>query len=80
MTGNNRYHAVMGWSDCVRVHPSNLAPALIATGGKLALVGPKGERVIEAEALYRAPQFGDLSDTTLARGQRVWRMRYTLAR
>ncbi len=30
MTGENRYHAVLGWQDCVRVHPSNLAPALLA--------------------------------------------------
>lgn len=30
MTGENRFHAVMGWQDCVRVHPSNLAPALLA--------------------------------------------------
>jgi len=30
MNGENRYHAVMGWSDCVRVHPSNLAPPLLA--------------------------------------------------
>ena len=30
MTGENRYHAVLGWQDCVRVHPSNLAPVLLA--------------------------------------------------
>jgi xanthine dehydrogenase YagS FAD-binding subunit len=30
MTGENRYHSVMGYFDCVRVHPSNLAPALLA--------------------------------------------------
>ncbi|MBL8751824.1 MAG: FAD binding domain-containing protein [Planctomycetes bacterium] len=30
MTGENRYHAVLGWLDCVRVHPSNLAPPLLA--------------------------------------------------
>lgn len=29
MNGENRYHSVMGWSDCVRVHPSNLAPPLL---------------------------------------------------
>ena len=34
MTGENRYHAVMGWSDCVRVHPSNLAPPLLALGAE----------------------------------------------
>ncbi|MGE3175219.1 MAG: xanthine dehydrogenase family protein subunit M [Planctomycetota bacterium] len=27
--GDNRYHAVHGYVDCVRVHPSNLAPALL---------------------------------------------------
>jgi xanthine dehydrogenase YagS FAD-binding subunit len=34
MTGQNRYHAVMGWMDCVRVHPSNLAPPLLALGAE----------------------------------------------
>lgn len=34
MTGENRYHAVMGYQDCVRVHPSNLAPALLALGAE----------------------------------------------
>lgn len=28
--GDNRYHSVLGYHDCVRVHPSNLAPALLA--------------------------------------------------
>jgi xanthine dehydrogenase YagS FAD-binding subunit len=34
MTGENRYHAVLGWMDCVRVHPSNLAPPLLALGAE----------------------------------------------
>ncbi len=32
MVGDNRYHSVLGYLDCVRVHPSNLAPALLALG------------------------------------------------
>ncbi len=28
LTGENRYHSVLGYHDCVRVHPSSLAPAL----------------------------------------------------
>lgn len=32
MSGENRYHSVLGYHDCVRVHPSNLAPALLALG------------------------------------------------
>ena len=38
MTGQNRYHAVIGWSDCVRVHPSNLAPVLLALGADYSTV------------------------------------------
>ncbi|HEB53460.1 MAG TPA: xanthine dehydrogenase family protein subunit M [bacterium] len=38
MTGNNRYHAVMGWSDCVRVHASNVAPPLLALGAEYTTV------------------------------------------
>ena len=34
MTGENRYHSILGWHDCVRVHPSNLAPALLACGAE----------------------------------------------
>jgi xanthine dehydrogenase YagS FAD-binding subunit len=34
VTGENRYHAVLGWMDCVRVHPSNLAPPLLALGAE----------------------------------------------
>jgi xanthine dehydrogenase YagS FAD-binding subunit len=36
MTGENRYHAVMGWLDCVRVHPSNLAPPLLALAAEFS--------------------------------------------
>ena len=38
MTGQNRYHSVMGWSDCVRVHPSNVAPPLLALDPSMLLV------------------------------------------
>lgn len=38
MNGENRYHAVMGWSDCVRVHPSNLAPPLLALDAEYSTV------------------------------------------
>lgn len=38
MTGENRYHAVLGWLDCVRVHPSNLAPPLLALDAEYSTV------------------------------------------
>lgn len=32
--GDNRHHAVLGTTDCVRVHPSNVAPPLLALGAE----------------------------------------------
>lgn len=29
MTGENRYHSILGYHNCVRVHPSSIAPALM---------------------------------------------------
>lgn len=34
--GDNRYHSILGYHDCVRVHPSNLAPALLALDCEVA--------------------------------------------
>lgn len=38
MTGENRYHAILGYLDCVRVHPSNIAPPLLALGAEYTTV------------------------------------------
>lgn len=51
MTGENRYHAVLGWMDCVRVHPSNLAPPLLALDAEYSTL--LGDQV-------RRRKFGDL--------------------
>ncbi len=37
--GENRYHAILGYSDCVRVHPSNVAPALIVLDAQVLVAG-----------------------------------------
>ncbi|MHC5063290.1 MAG: FAD binding domain-containing protein [Planctomycetota bacterium] len=34
--GENRYHSVMGTVDCMRVHPSNIAPALYVLGAEIS--------------------------------------------
>ncbi|HXR25698.1 MAG TPA: FAD binding domain-containing protein, partial [Candidatus Binataceae bacterium] len=40
--GLNRYHAILGGGPSFIVHPSNLAPALIALGARVKLVGSAG--------------------------------------
>lgn len=53
--GENRYHAILGGGPCFFAHPSDLAPALIALDASARIVGPKGERTVALEKLYRLP-------------------------
>ncbi|HEY8503102.1 MAG TPA: xanthine dehydrogenase family protein subunit M [Gemmataceae bacterium] len=53
----NRYHAIFTQGHkCVIVHPSTLAPGLIALSATAVVVGPKGQRVIPLEKFFQAPQ------------------------
>jgi xanthine dehydrogenase YagS FAD-binding subunit len=54
--GLNRYHAILGGGPSFIVHPSNLAPALVAFGASVKLVGPGGERTIELERFFTLPE------------------------
>lgn len=53
--GENRYHAILGGGPCFFAHPSDLAQALIALDASARIVGPKGERTVALEKLYRLP-------------------------
>jgi xanthine dehydrogenase YagS FAD-binding subunit len=55
--GDNRYHAIIGNSGAPKfVTPSTIAPALIAHGAKVRIVGPSGQREVELAKFYRTPQ------------------------
>jgi xanthine dehydrogenase YagS FAD-binding subunit len=56
-TGDNRYHAILGNSGpAYFVNPSSLAPALIALGATVKILGPGGGREVALEKFYRTPQ------------------------
>jgi xanthine dehydrogenase YagS FAD-binding subunit len=57
LDGENRYHAVFSKGHkCVIVHPSTLAPALIALGAKAAVLGAKGKkRTVDLARFFHAP-------------------------
>jgi len=56
LDGDNRYHAILGnEGPAYFVHPSSLAPALIALGATVRIVGSDGEREVALEDLYRTP-------------------------
>jgi xanthine dehydrogenase YagS FAD-binding subunit len=70
--GDNRYHAILGNAGpAYFVHPSSLAPALIALRASATIAGPAGERSIPVEALYRIPQKAGETERTLAPGEIV---------
>jgi xanthine dehydrogenase YagS FAD-binding subunit len=65
--GENEFHAIFTQGHpCVIVHPSTLAPPLIALGATAEVVGPKGKRDVLIEKLYQAPAKGDQREHTLA--------------
>ena len=63
--GLNRYHAILGGGPSFIVHPSNLAPALIALGASVQQVGPVGARSIELEQFFTLPKIDPARENVL---------------
>jgi xanthine dehydrogenase YagS FAD-binding subunit len=64
--GLNRYHAILGGGPSFIVHPSNLAPALIAHGASVTLAGSAGTRTVELEQFFALPKADPLRENVLA--------------
>jgi xanthine dehydrogenase YagS FAD-binding subunit len=72
--GDNRYHAIFGNQGPAKfVHPSRIAPALIALDAQVRVVGPaaEDELLVPLELFYRAPRHADERETTLLPNQFV---------
>lgn len=46
VTGDNRYHAIIGGKKCFASCPSDTAVALTALSARISIIGPKGERIV----------------------------------
>lgn len=67
LDGENEFHAIFTQGhQCVIVHPSTLAPPLIALGATADIIGPKGKREVAVEKLYQAPSKDGQREHTLA--------------
>jgi xanthine dehydrogenase YagS FAD-binding subunit len=74
--GINRAHAVLGGSDaCIAVYPGDWAVALAAFNATVNVIGPKGERTIAFEDLYRLPGAMPDIETTLEFNELIVRIR-----
>lgn len=67
--GLNRYHAILGGGPSFIVHPSNLAPALIALGASARVVSAGGERTIELEKFFVLPAVDPKRENILKPGE-----------
>jgi xanthine dehydrogenase YagS FAD-binding subunit len=59
-TGENKYHAIFGGGPSYIVHPSDLAPMLVALGASVFVAGAAGHRVIPLEQFFTLPADGNI--------------------
>jgi xanthine dehydrogenase YagS FAD-binding subunit len=70
--GDNRLHAVLGWSDaCIATHPSDFCVPLAALDAVVEIEGHGGRREIPFEALHRLPAERPDQDHSLAAGDLI---------
>lgn len=53
--GLSKYHAIFGGDPVYIVHPSDIAPALIALNASLKIAGPEGEKTLKVEEFFTLP-------------------------
>jgi xanthine dehydrogenase YagS FAD-binding subunit len=63
--GENAYHAIFGDGPCHIVHPSDLAVAIVAYGGRIRVAGPAGAREIDAAEFFQMPNVNLYGETVL---------------
>jgi xanthine dehydrogenase YagS FAD-binding subunit len=65
VTGDNRYHAIIGGELCYIVHPSDTATALLALNAQTKIASPSGERTVAFDQYFHGPREDVLTETIL---------------
>jgi xanthine dehydrogenase YagS FAD-binding subunit len=74
--GDNRLHAVLGWSEaCIATHASDFCVPLVALDAVVEIEGRTGRREIAVEALHRLPGTTPERDTALEPGDLIVALR-----
>ncbi|HKV34588.1 MAG TPA: xanthine dehydrogenase family protein subunit M [Pyrinomonadaceae bacterium] len=58
--GENKYNAIIGGGPSYIVHPSDLAPMLLALGARVTVSGAAGRRVIPLDKFFTLPSEGNI--------------------
>jgi len=65
VTGDNRYHAIIGGELCYIVHPSDTATALLALNASAKVSGAAGERTVAFDQYFHGPREDVLTENVL---------------
>jgi xanthine dehydrogenase YagS FAD-binding subunit len=78
--GDNRYyHAILDGAPCYIVHPSDMAPALIALDAQIHILGPNGARSLPLEQFFVTPVQRLYQENVLERGEVITALTVPLA-
>jgi len=78
--GKNKYHAIFGGGLCYIVHPSDLAPALIALDAEVSISSPKGDKNIPLENFYTLPKVNVRKENILEQNEVLREIRIPLTK
>lgn len=65
VNGLSKYHAILGGDPVYIVHPSDIAPALIALNASLKIAGPEGEKTLKVEEFFTLPAANPFRENVL---------------
>ena len=63
--GLSKYHAIFGGDPVYIVHPSDIAPALIALNASIKIAGPEGEKTLKVEEFFTLPAANPFRENVL---------------
>jgi xanthine dehydrogenase YagS FAD-binding subunit len=69
VTGDNRYHAIIGGELCYIVHPSDTATALLALNATAKITGAGGDRSLAFDQYFHGPREDVLTENFLKPGE-----------
>jgi xanthine dehydrogenase YagS FAD-binding subunit len=70
-SGENKYNAILGGGPSYIVHPSDLAPMLVALGASVTVVGARGKRVIPLDKFFTLPSEGNIRRENVLKNEEI---------
>jgi len=71
LAGENQYHCILGGAGCYIVHPSDMAPALVALNATVRIASRDGTRTVPIEEFHVSPRDDIQRETVLRPGEVV---------